>query len=113
MLLKAFCAALEDENENGGAPFPSPGADGWCPHSSVYPQGKAVHHFYVWQTLQTLALCTSAIPPLGRMVVLPRVLLFAGPLLGERLPIVGTPILLLRWEGQGFHCSSVTCWAPA
>ena len=42
--LKAFCPALEDENENGSLPVSSPGAGSLGPYSSVLPQRKAVNH---------------------------------------------------------------------
>uniref|UniRef100_A0A452QYI8 FGFR1 oncogene partner 2 n=1 Tax=Ursus americanus TaxID=9643 RepID=A0A452QYI8_URSAM len=69
--LKAFRAALEDENENGGLPISSPGAESLGARSLVRPQGKAVNRsclpglqphsvltrpvterFYLWHTAQ-------------------------------------------------------------
>ena len=42
--LKSFCISLENENEKGSLPISSPGAKSQGPHSSVFPQGKAVNH---------------------------------------------------------------------
>lgn len=51
--LKAFCTALEDENENGGLPVFNPGTESSGPHFSVYPR-KIIESFLSPCSLSTL-----------------------------------------------------------
>ena len=52
--VKAFCSALEDENENGSLSISGPRAESLGPHSSVCPPGRAGNHSISLVSVRTL-----------------------------------------------------------
>lgn len=103
--LKAFDAALEDENENGNLPFSIPGAERTGISLFSVPSGKSSHssfsgfcpHF-VFTKLVTEHFCLRLENP------------FWAYRLCRLLWWELVPLLLA--EGGESHCGSVHCWAP-